>query len=1095
MTTTVVSSGVVSSGLVVAGGNIVEVQSGGTANSTTVSNGGLLFIDAGGSASSSVIASGGVDNVSGSDRGDTINNGGTEVVFAGGSVNSAIINSGGFLYIDSGGACSGITVNSGGTLVISAGDAGFNFNNNGTVVFQGSPVTSNHTFGVQGGGGGTGTIVVSAATLRLSFSGSNNTSGGPFVVSGGGRLELTSAGAAVGRPIDLADINTIVQIDGSTMPIDVISGFIRGERWIDLTALSISSMSGAQVMSGNVLQVNNGGTLYELQLDTTQNYAGQSLEVLGDGGSGTLIGVGQPVTVLPGSSISNTTVSSGQPLHLCGRSRHLGDNRRQRYQQCVRVRVGGQGFGHHGRQRRQGVHLRGGDRDRSYDQQRRGHLDVRGHGFRHHGECRRLARGLLRRRDDRHGMPERQLGWRRVRAWQRYRHHARQRRPTDRPIRRRCQWNHRERRRAAEFVFSGGLASGSTVNSGGFELVGATGSAGGTAIGTVVNSSGTEKVCSGGLASFTVLNSGGGEFVSSGGTDSGATVNGNAFMEVLAGGKSISSLLTGSAPDSGGNFGGQEFVSSGGSALDTTVSASAVLIVSAGGVAVGTTVYSRTDNQNGGLLVFGNTTGTIINSGGGEFVSSGGTESGATVNAGGALVVDSSGTASSTVVNGSGAAEFVNSGGVTSGTTVNGGGFEQVGGAVSPGGTAIGTVINSGGTEDVFSGGLASGAVVGSGGQLIVSSGGTASGATLSGGVEYVSSGGVARDVTFAGPVGTLKLLNPAGLTGTISNWQIGDVIDFVNTSVTSASISGSTLNITISGGQSFSYALSSPQTSDADLRSDGAGGTEVFLEVEQPPTLSVSISGTAAEGSTLTAVPVANDSDAQIKYQWEALIGSTWTKIKGATQATYVVTEANEGDKLRVKATSTDTDGSGTKATSAATKPVTDTPPVLTIKHHALTVAAGGSVGMGVSVSVPDADDTVSVTITGLASYETITDGANSTIFSGSSVTLTAAEVNSGLTLHSTFGGTGNPQNTLTLVASNTTGGEAISSTAQKITVTDPPAGMSPCSLNLWRRSQMPGRHHRHAIPRSRARPVQACSWRGRSIEDSGGRAADARG
>jgi hypothetical protein len=94
----------------------------------------------------------------------------------------------------------------------------------------------------------------------------------------------------------------------------------------------------------------------------------------------------------------------------------------------------------------------------------------------------------------------------------------------------------------------------------------------------------------------------------------------------------------------------------------------------------------------------------------------------------------------------------------------------------------------------------------------------------------------------------------------------------------------------------------------------------------------------------------------------------------------------------------------------------------------------------MGVSVASADSDDTVSVKITGLKSYEYITDGLDSTKFTGSTVTLTAAEVNKGLTLHSTYGGTSKVVNTLTLVASNTTSGEAVNSARQTITVTNPP-------------------------------------------------------
>ena len=87
---------------------------------------------------------------------------------------------------------------------------------------------------------------------------------------------------------------------------------------------------------------------------------------------------------------------------------------------------------------------------------------------------------------------------------------------------------------------------------------------------------------------------------------------------------------------------------------------------------------------------------------------------------------------------------------------------------------------------------------------------------------------------------------------------------------------------------------------------------------------------------------------------------------------------------------------------------------PTLTISNSALTVAAGGSVPLGVQVTPADADDTVSVTISGLTSYETITDNLDQSIFSGGSVTLSAAEVNSGLTLHSSYGGTGHPVNNL---------------------------------------------------------------------------------
>jgi hypothetical protein len=72
------------------------------------------------------------------------------------------------------------------------------------------------------------------------------------------------------------------------------------------------------------------------------------------------------------------------------------------------------------------------------------------------------------------------------------------------------------------------------------------------------------------------------------------------------------------------------------------------------------------------------------------------------------------------------------------------------------------------------------------------------------------------------------------------------------------------------------------------------------------------SIVGIAQEGQVLTLVPgTLNDSDAAItSYQWQENIGGTWTDILGATSQTYTVTEANEGNRLRVMQTATDTDG-----------------------------------------------------------------------------------------------------------------------------------------------------------------------------------------
>src|SRR6266404_4437816 len=137
------------------------------------------------------------------------------------------------------------------------------------------------------------------------------------------------------------------------------------------------------------------------------------------------------------------------------------------------------------------------------------------------------------------------------------------------------------------------------------------------------------------------------------------------------------------------------------------------------------------------------------------------------------------------------------------------------------------------------------------------------------------------------------------------------------------------------------------------------------------------------------------------------------------------------------------------TSVAQVEVKPLAEAP-TLAISNTALTVSAGGSVPLGVQVTPVDADDVVSVTISGLTSYETITNNLDQSIFSGSSVTLSAAEVNSGLTLHSSYAGSDHPVNNLSLVASNTTSGEAASSAAQTIVVTDPPAIVSNQPLSI---------------------------------------------
>ena len=137
----------------------------------------------------------------------------------------------------------------------------------------------------------------------------------------------------------------------------------------------------------------------------------------------------------------------------------------------------------------------------------------------------------------------------------------------------------------------------------------------------------------------------------------------------------------------------------------------------------------------------------------------------------------------------------------------------------------------------------------------------------------------------------------------------------------------------------------------------------------------------------------------------------------------------------------------------SGSTSPPPPPPaaPAITLADTALTVERhGGTVAMGISETAPSGATDVTATITGLPSYETIKDKLDGKTFSGSSITLSEAEVDSGLTLTSNYRGSGHPVATLTVTGSDLVGGVAATSAPQSIKVTDPGPSWSNDVANL---------------------------------------------
>jgi hypothetical protein len=121
------------------------------------------------------------------------------------------------------------------------------------------------------------------------------------------------------------------------------------------------------------------------------------------------------------------------------------------------------------------------------------------------------------------------------------------------------------------------------------------------------------------------------------------------------------------------------------------------------------------------------------------------------------------------------------------------------------------------------------------------------------------------------------------------------------------------------------------------------------------------------------------------------------------------------------------------------------------------LTVKAGGSTPLGVIIRAVDSDDVMSVTISGVPAFESVsavgvtpTVTKKGTTFTYRFDALPASDWNNGLILTSTYQGKGRPVNTLTISVTNTTTGESSTAPAKTITVTDPPTGNASENLAL---------------------------------------------
>jgi hypothetical protein len=168
------------------------------------------------------------------------------------------------------------------------------------------------------------------------------------------------------------------------------------------------------------------------------------------------------------------------------------------------------------------------------------------------------------------------------------------------------------------------------------------------------------------------------------------------------------------------------------------------------------------------------------------------------------------------------------------------------------------------------------------------------------------------------------------------------------------------------------------------------SAATAVVANINDAPTGAITITGTAAQGQTLTAANALADLDGipssgsgAITYQWKA----DDTTISGATSSTLVLTQAEVGKAITVTASYTDNGGTAEAITSAATAVVAN---INDAPTGAITITGTASQGQTLAItnSLDDADGL------GSFSYQWQADNTNITGATGSSLVLTQAEV-----------------------------------------------------------------------------------------------------
>lgn len=355
-----------------------------------------------------------------------------------------------------------------------------------------------------------------------------------------------------------------------------------------------------------------------------------------------------------------------------------------------------------------------------------------------------------------------------------------------------------------QIVDSGGMAFNATVSVGGVDYV-----AGGTETGAIIQ--GEQNIVVGSVYNTTV--DAGATMYVSGGIADNTTVGVGAHMYIEGGTASGVTAVGASVPTDNGlflarveAFSNVSGVTLNDGDLEVYAGATAYNVTATNGSYI---VFSGPNYLNGSTIA-AIVSGSNVSDNSVEDIFGGGISISAIIGAAGQLNL-SVGTASGTIVQ-SGGSEFVSSGGIDSQTSVRSGG-QQV---VSSGGAATSTTVYAGGSVAISSGGSASADIISNGGIVKLLAGGSAISTTVSsGGLEVIYAGGTASGTTLLA----------------------GGVIDVVSgvltyTSGGTASWNASTDILTVTeGSTTYTQQLTGNYAADDfQLSADGTGGTEITL-------------------------------------------------------------------------------------------------------------------------------------------------------------------------------------------------------------------------------------------------------------------------